>query len=88
MKTNLLKILWKKEVIHWKRIVKMFGRFNSWVSKLTFGLIVATLVTLGHYGFAFMHTLLEITLFIFANKQFKANLVKIEKDLQKRTVRA
>jgi hypothetical protein len=77
MKTTLLSILWKKEKIHWKRIGQMLKKFNGWVSKFTFGLIVATLVTIFHYAFALMHTLYEIFLFIFARQAFKANLQKL-----------
>ena len=77
MKTTLLEILWKKEKIHWKRILQMFKKFNGWVSKLTFGLIVATFITIFHYLFAIMHTFFEIFLFIFARQLFKANLQKM-----------
>jgi hypothetical protein len=77
MKTNLFIILWKKEKIHWKRIAILFNHFNGWLYKLTFGLIVALLVTLFHYVFAFMHTLYEIFLFIFARDLFKANMQKM-----------
>jgi hypothetical protein len=77
MKTTLLKILWKKEIIHWKRTGQMFKKFNSWISKLTFGLIVAVFITIFHYVFAIMHTLYEIFLFIFAKQLFQANLQKL-----------
>lgn len=77
MKTNLIQILWKKELIHWNRIGKMFGRFPGWLNKATFGLIVVVLVTLFHWAFALMHTLYEILLFIFARELFKANLQKM-----------
>ena len=55
----------------------MFKKFNGWLSKLTFGVIVALLVTIFHYAFAVMHTFFEIFLFIFARKTFKANLQKL-----------
>jgi len=77
MKTTLFTILWKKELIHWRRMKQMFKKFNGWLSKLTFGLIVAILVTLGHYGFAIMHTLYEMFLFVVANKTFKSNLQRL-----------
>lgn len=77
MKTTLLSILLKKEKIHWNRIKQLFKKFNGWVSKLTFGLIVALLVTLAHYGFALMHTLFELFLFVFMRDAFKANLQKM-----------
>lgn len=77
MKTTLAKILWEKEKIHWRRIKQMFGKFNGMLNKITFGLIVATLVILGHYAFALMHTLYECFLFIVARRAFKANLQKM-----------
>ena len=77
MKPTLLSILWKKEKIHWKRIKQMFSKFNGWVSKLSFGVIVAILVTLAHYAFALMHTLFELFLFVFMRDAFKANLQKM-----------
>jgi len=78
MKTTLLEVLWKKEIIHWKRIKLMFKKFKSWPNKLTFGFIVAALITLAHYCFALMHTLYELLLFFFANDMFKANLQKMK----------
>jgi len=77
MKTTLLSILWKKEKIHWSRVKQMFGKFGGWVSRLTFGLIVIALVTIAHYGFALMHTLFELFLFVFMRDAFKANLQKM-----------
>jgi hypothetical protein len=77
MKTNLMEILWKKEKNHWKRMKSMFKRFNGWLMKLTFGLIVAIIITLCHWGFALMHTLWEFGLYLFARKLFKSNLQKL-----------
>lgn len=77
MKTNLAKILWKKELIHWNRLRGMFKKFNGWISKLTFGIIVAVLIIIAHYAFAIMHTLYEILLWVVARKAFKANLQKL-----------
>ena len=77
MKTNLLQILWKKEIVHWKRLKEMFTKFNGWISKLTFGLIVAILITLSHYGFAFMSTLWSSCLWVVARKRFKINIQRM-----------
>lgn len=77
MKTTLITILWKKEVIHWKRIAKMLGRFPGWLNKATFGFIVVVLVSIFHYLFALMHTAYELFLYIFARQLFKANLQKM-----------
>lgn len=77
MKTNLVKILWEKEKIHWNRLGRMFKKFNGWISKLTFGLIVAILIIIAHYAFALMHTLYEMFLWVFFRKAFRANLQKL-----------
>jgi hypothetical protein len=77
MKITLVNILWKKELVHWKRLKQMFTRFNSFMSKITFGFIVAILITIAHYCFAIMHTLYEIFLWIFVRDIFKENLQKI-----------
>jgi len=77
MKTNLFKILWKKELIHWNRLGQMFKKFNGWFSKLTFGIIVAILIIIAHYAFAIMHTLYEMFLWVFFRKAFRDNLQKL-----------
>ena len=81
MKTTLINILYRKEIIHWKRVKEMFGKFPNWTSKLTFGIIVIVLVTISHYLFAIMHTLFELFLFIFVRDAFKANLQKLSVNL-------
>jgi len=77
MKTNLAKILWKKEKIHWNRTMGVFTKFNNWFGKLTFGLLIAIIGTIAHYCFALMHTLYETLLWVFFRKAFKANLQKL-----------
>jgi len=77
MKTNLFKILWAKEKVHWKRLGVMFNRFNSWVSKLTFGVIVAILICVAHYCFALMHTLYEMFLWVVARNAYRANIQRM-----------
>jgi len=77
MKTTLFSILWNKEKMHWKRIKQIFGKFNNWIGKISFGFVVVVLVTVFHYAFAVMHTLYEILLFIFTRETFKRNLEKL-----------
>jgi len=77
MKTTLLKILWKKECDHWKRINSLFNKFKDWPTKLTFGLIIALFIIIFHYMFALMHTLYELFLYVFYNKSFKSNLQQL-----------
>jgi hypothetical protein len=74
MKTTLFKILWLKEKKYWKRNSEMLKKFDSIWSRVTFGLFVAVIVTIFHYGFALMHLLFESILFIFARERFKQNL--------------
>jgi hypothetical protein len=78
MKTTLISILWRKEMIHWNRIGKMFSRFSGWLNKATFGLIVVIGICIFHYLFALMHTAYEIFLFIFARQAFRSNLHKMD----------
>lgn len=77
MKTNLLIILWKKELIHWKRVGKIINKFNSWFGKVITSTIIIILVSIFHYLFAIMHTLYELVLFIFARNYYRENLKKI-----------
>lgn len=77
IKTTLIKVLWKKELIHWRRTKDLFKKFNGWLNKITFGLIVAILGTIFHYLFAIMHTLYEVFLYIFFRQAFRANLQKL-----------
>jgi len=77
MKTNLAQILWKKEIVHWKRINQLFKRINNWYIKLTYGILLMALLVIIHYAFALMHTLYEMFLWVFFRKAFKANLQQL-----------
>ncbi|MDD5649115.1 MAG: hypothetical protein PHF86_01670 [Candidatus Nanoarchaeia archaeon] len=77
METNLIKILFKKEIKHWKRTRQIFKRFNNNLSKYTFGIIVICIGTIFHYIFALMSTLYNSLLFIISNRYFKENLQRM-----------
>lgn len=77
MKITLFNILWKKELIHWKRIKEMFTKFNSVLSKFTFGVLIAFLITIAHYCFAFMSALYEIFLWCVKREMFKVNIQRM-----------
>jgi hypothetical protein len=77
MKTTLLQIFWKKEKIHWKRMKQAFSKFNGWIFKLTFGIVVILVLIAVHYVMTFMHIFYEFGLFIFARDMFKSNLQKL-----------
>ena len=55
----------------------MFGKFNNWMFKLTFGIFVAILLIITHYCMTFMSILWEVGLYVFARDMFKANLQKM-----------
>lgn len=76
MKITLFKILKKKEVIHWKRIVNVYKMLNGYGNKIIMGTLISISLTLWHYGVALMHTLYECTLFIVNNEAFKENLLR------------
>lgn len=77
MKTNLVKILWAKELKHWKRTTELLKRINNWFIKLTYGIFLSILLTIIHYAFVVMHTAYEMLLFVVARKTFKANLQRL-----------
>ena len=74
MKTNLVKILWKKEKRHWNRTFSAIGKVKNWIGKIVATIVLMTIGNIAHYGFAIMSTLWQSLLFIIARKQFKINL--------------
>lgn len=77
MKTNLAKILWKKEVQHWKRTFSTLKKVNNWVGKFLIGIILLTVGNIVHYAFVLMSTAWESLLWVVARKQFKTNLQRM-----------
>jgi len=77
IKTTLFKILLKKEAKFWKRLREMFMKFNGWGMRLTFGIIASLISIIAHYAMAFMSTLWESALYVFARNMFKSNLQKL-----------
>lgn len=77
---TVLRLLWIKEGIHWNRMSilwKIVGkdvgaRFISYP-------IMVVLVSLSHYAFAGMHTLLDIYLFFFKRNILRKNVMFIYK---------
>ena len=74
---TLIEVLWKKEVVHWKRMRTMLAKDFKGAAKVL-GVIVALIISVVHYAFAGMHTLYEIFLFVFNRKAFRTNLMKLE----------
>lgn len=82
MKPSLLNITIKKEIIHRKRMGKLFKDMTGIGGIFIAYPLLVIIISLCHYAFAIMHTLFEFTLFIFNRKQFKENMNKIYKQLQ------
>ena len=81
MKTTLIEIVLKKEVVHWKRMWQMFSIMEGVAGKLISYPIIVGLITVFHFAFAGMHLLFEIFMYIFFNEQFKQNIVNINQKL-------
>lgn len=77
MELTLFGIFLKKEIVHWNRMNNLLKTIKEWYFKYTIGLLAIMIISLFHYMFAIMHISYEIVLFIFANKQFKNNLQKL-----------
>jgi hypothetical protein len=74
-----LKVVYKKEGVHWKRMVSMLKQFKGATKIIGFiGLIVLSLV---HYAYLSMHTAYELTLFVFNRRMFESNLFKLQESL-------
>ena len=68
----LLKVVAKKEKVHWKRIVLMKEKIG-WI-----GFIILTiLISIWHYMVALMHFLFECFLFVVYRSQFDTNMTKM-----------
>ncbi len=77
--TKLLKILWSKEKIHYKRLIKCLHNIDNWPGKIIAWPLICITVTFFHYCFAIMHFLFETFMFIVNRKQFEKNIKKLEK---------
>lgn len=77
MRTNLLKVLWKKELIHWSRIMAMGNKYKSWLPKILAIIFIGFFISIFHYIFALMHLFYECMLYIFARKNYRENLKRL-----------
>jgi len=82
MKTSLLKIVLKKEKIHWTRMIPLFKEMEGIGGKIIAYPILVFIISVCHYAFALMHTLFESFLFVFNKKQFKENMININNNLK------
>lgn len=79
--SSLIKILLKKEKIHYNRMIKLFGEVENIGGKLIAFPIIFVLITFFHYCFAFMHTMFETFMYIFNRERFNINVKRLQRTL-------
>lgn len=72
--TQLLKIMLKKEKVHYKRMIELFKEIDGIGGKCIAFPLMLTLITFFHYCFAFMHCGFETFLYICNRNQFDCNI--------------
>jgi len=79
-KITVLKLLFIKEGIHWDRMSILWNIVGKDIGARFIAYpIMVILITISHYAFAGMHTLLDIYLFFFKNEQLRMNIKFIYK---------
>ena len=81
MKVTLAKIIWKKEQVHWDRMLEMIDAVSSIGGKIIAWPILVLLISAFHYAFAGMSILFETFMFFFYRGQFKMNMKNIYKKM-------
>lgn len=79
-----LEIVWKKEKVHWKRMKTLMTKEFKGFTKII-GFIIACILTVVHYAYAFMHTAYETALYFFNRKAFRINLARLQITLDQTT---
>ena len=77
--TQLLKIMLKKEKIHYKRLFGMFEHCKGFGGKAIIFPLVFIMVTIAHYCFASMHFIFETFLYFKNREQFNLNIINISR---------
>jgi len=83
MKTNIFKVFFKKEKIHWKRMIKLFRELTGIGERIISFPILVVLISIFHYAFALMHFLFESVMFFSNKEQYKHNIAVIDRNLIK-----
>jgi hypothetical protein len=83
-KISLIKLYLFKERVHYKRIKLGFLHFKGLLGKILGGGILAVLITISHYIFAFPHFIFECAMWVFVRGQFKMNMVNLYSDANKK----
>ena len=82
-KIYLIKIIWLKEGVHWKRMGQLFKLVEGLLGTVLIYPFFVSLLSLFHYAFAGMHAMFEITMWMFNRNKFKRNMFEIYSNLQK-----
>lgn len=72
-RVTLLQIFLTKEKVYWNRMLEMRKKKKL---NIFMWIIITFIISILHYCFAFMHTMLDMYLLIFNKTKFKNNLLK------------
>lgn len=74
---NLIKIMLKKETIHYKRMCQLFKMVEGFGGKCIAFPLMFIIITFFHYCFALMHFLFETFMYLCNRNQFERNVEKL-----------
>ena len=81
-KITLINLMWRKEKIHWHRMMLLFKKMDTIGAKIISYPIIVALVSIGHYAFMLMHTSFELVLYCTNKYHFKNNLITINNKIK------
>jgi len=73
-KTNLIKLYFLKEYVHWYRMKIGILRFKTITGKIIGGGLITLLISIFHYIFAIPHFIFECFMWCLNNEQYKINM--------------
>lgn len=76
---KLASVMIRKELLHYKRLIRCFHNIDSWSGKLITWPLICITVTVAHYCFAIMHFSFETFLYLFNRDQFNKNMISLSK---------
>lgn len=74
---KFIKIMLKKEVVHYKRMYQLFKMVEGFGGKCIAFPLMFILITFFHYCFAFMHFSFETFMYLCNRNQFEQNIEKL-----------
>lgn len=82
-KPTLLWLMWKKDLIHWKRMRELYKEMDDLGSRFISYPIIFLIISVFHYMFAGMHFMFETYTWITNKTQFRKNMKNLTEKLVK-----